>query len=547
MRRLQGPVRFAVFEGARDPRRDIRFESPRAFSHPPRRARVSCDIAPPSCPRMEPPHPHAGRPLGAVGRRRRLREARHCDQLDQNVMKTHTPEARAKAEETKRLKREKNQAEQAARDYCEAHGLDRPRVAAPHEVDAGRAAHQERKTASPVPENLSWAHRAPICCERVQQKMNDPHFREQFPLHQYLMDHLREFRDWLSLNRVTPAEGYLTMAKINEKIQASFRGPSMGRKKLRALLRGLGFSHGPLIDSYFIQQRQRPYVQPHLRLFVPSFRFSSIARDHAWFGDSTWIHANNPPRMGWRDEADEHGNEDRRAQAGIGARVGMECYFYSSRSLTVLASGYYAFINTSVGVLRKADGTCLREKIESGEKIDADLVHAFCRSAVTCAQERYPDRIHVFLLDGYNAHCKLPPDAIDPSQINASDGGKNRKWMNTVGLLGLRSIFAALGVHPPQSTVQAMRATLADWKAVRDQYSVVEDIFRAAGCVFLYNTPYFPQLNGPIEHLWRYGKGATRRRAQCSLRVATEAFEERAFGPVTSARPTLCALLQSPP
>ena len=83
-----------------------------------------------------------------------MREARHCDQ---NVMKTHTPEARAKAEETKRLKREKNQAEQAARDYCEAHGLDRPRVAAPHEVDAGRAAHQERKTASPVPENLSWA------------------------------------------------------------------------------------------------------------------------------------------------------------------------------------------------------------------------------------------------------------------------------------------------------------------------------------------------------------------------------------------------------
>lgn len=80
-----------------------------------------------------------------------------------------------------------------------------------------------------------------------------------------------------------------------------------------------------------------------------------------------------------------------------------------------------------------------------------------------------------------------------------------------------------------------MRRTLADWKAVRDQYTVVEDIFRGAGALFLYNTPYFPQLNGPIEHLWRYGKGATRRRAQSSLRASTEAFEQAAFGQIEAA------------
>ena len=84
-----------------------------------------------------------------------------------------------------------------------------------------------------------------------------------------------------------------------------------------------------------------------LRL-VAQLRWSLV-----WFGDSTWIHANNPPRVAWRDEADEHGNEDKRAQAGVGARVGTDCFFSLSGFPTHFALGFYAFINTSVGVLRK--------------------------------------------------------------------------------------------------------------------------------------------------------------------------------------------------
>ena len=143
-------------------------------------------------------------------------------------------------------------------------------------------------------------------------------------------------------------------------------------------------------------------------------------------------------------------------------------------------------------MLCKGDGSRLVEKIESGEKIDSDLVHAFCRSAGTRAQESYPHRIHVFL-DDDTAHNKLPSDTIDPSQINASDGGKNRQRMShsLIGLLGLRSIFSALGIRPPGSSMQEMRKTLADCKAVRDQSTIVEEIFRTAGCIFLYNTPYF--------------------------------------------------------
>ncbi len=124
------------------------------------------------------------------------------------------------------------------------------------------------------------------------------------------------------------------------------------------------------------------------------------------------------------------------------------------------------------------------EKIESGDKIDSDRVHAFCRSAVTRVQESYPHRLHVFILDGYTAHNKLPPDAIDPSQISASDGGKNRRPMNLIGRLGLRSIFSAIGIDPSGSSVQEMRKTLADWKAVHDQSTIVEEIFRRM-CFFV--------------------------------------------------------------
>ncbi len=78
------------------------------------------------------------------------------------------------------------------------------------------------------------------------------------------------------------------------------------------------------------------------------------------------------------------------------------------------------------------------------------------------SRERHPDRIHVFLLDGYNAHSKLPADAIDVAQINPSDGGKNRQFMHLIGRLGLRSIFAALGLTPPQPNIREMRRTPRD-------------------------------------------------------------------------------------
>ncbi len=84
----------------------------------------------------------------------------------ETVMKTHTPEARAKAEKTKRAKRQKYSAEQASREYREAHGLSSPPAGAPHEE---RSAHQRHSAGSTVSENLSWAHRAPLC-KRWAQK-----------------------------------------------------------------------------------------------------------------------------------------------------------------------------------------------------------------------------------------------------------------------------------------------------------------------------------------------------------------------------------------
>ncbi len=153
--------------------------------------------------------------------------------------------------------------------------------------------------------------------------MRDPQFPKLFPNHQYLMAHLVEFRTWVSQNRVTPAEGYLTMEKIKEKIRLSFRGPAMGTKKTSPTSPWARFQSRASHRQLLYSTTSTPL---RLQLFVPFLSFLLDRPDTfmVWFGDSTWIHANNPPRVGWRDEAYVHGNEDRRAQAGIGARVGTD-------------------------------------------------------------------------------------------------------------------------------------------------------------------------------------------------------------------------------
>ena len=186
---------------------------------------------------MDQTHPHPGRPIGSVGPKKRLRLARHADE---HLMKAGTPEARAKAGETKRHKHEKNAAEQAARDYCQSHGLPAPRAAPSIGANLARAKHHAHPIPPAAPENLSWAHRAPICRIRVEQTMRDPQFKKNFPLHQRLMAHLPDFRAWLSNNRVTSSEGYLTMEKIKEKIHELYGGPLMSRKNFVSSFADLG-------------------------------------------------------------------------------------------------------------------------------------------------------------------------------------------------------------------------------------------------------------------------------------------------------------------
>jgi hypothetical protein len=155
-------------------------------------------------------------------------------------------------------------------------------------------------------------------------------------------------------------------------------------------------------------------------------------------------------------------------------------------------------------------------------------VEKYCRRAIAIATARFPDRLQVFMLDNANIHVQLPASAIIPSEINATDGGKNRVAMDIIGKLGLRSIFQALGEEEIASAkVIDMRDAFKGLTFVQDQYSVLESLFREAGCILLYNTPYFPELNGPIEHLWRFAKAPLKRTNTFGIKRAEELFMQR--------------------
>jgi hypothetical protein len=193
-------------------------------------------------------------------------------------------------------------------------------------------------------------------------------------------------------------------------------------------------------------------------------------------------------------------------------------------------------VSLTEGVLCDHQGKVVHEIFQKQEKVTSEHVEKYCQRSVKIATERFPDRLQVFVLDNANIHVQLPPTAIIPSEINASDGGKNRVAMDIIGKLGLRAIFQALGEEKlANSKVDDMRHAFKGLGFVQDQYSVLETLFRNSGCILLYNTPYFPELNGPIEHLWRLLKSPLKHGNVFGPKQAQDLFMKRLMSPIGQA------------
>jgi len=112
----------------------------------------------------------------------------------------------------------------------------------------------------------------------------------------------------------------------------------------------------------------------------------------------------------------------------------------------------------------------------------------------------------VVLMDGARVNKKLPEDAINPSEMNLSDGGKNRLNMRLVGFRGMESVLTSLGRWPDGGLrVADARALLWEWDKVREQLTQVEQLYLEHGILLIYNPKAHPWFK-PIEKFWRWAK-----------------------------------------
>lgn len=121
-------------------------------------------------------------------------------------------------------------------------------------------------------------------------------------------------------------------------------------------------------------------------------------------------------------------------------------------------------------------------------------------------KELYPNYLHVVVTDSPSIHTQLPDGFCNPSEINMTDGGVNRKHDRLFGANGLAKIFAK--DRHLKTLVQSSwkkedyQAALWDDPRVRSQLIVLEEILQADGHLLLFHPVAHPPLN-PIELLWR--------------------------------------------
>lgn len=86
--------------------------------------------------------------------------------------------------------------------------------------------------------------------------------------------------------------------------------------------------------------------------------------------------------------------------------------------------------------------------------------------------------------------------------MNLSDGGKNRREMRDIGLLGCKSVLEKLGKWKEGMHLPEARHLLYQWDSVINQMTRIEALCYEHGIVLIYQSKAHPLFNPTEVHIF---------------------------------------------
>lgn len=266
-------------------------------------------------------------------------------------------------------------------------------------------------------------------------------------------------------------------------------------EELRKILKCLSIHWSNLHSNYYWLVHKRRDVILHRSLYLPyALLCHEDPRVYFAVGDGSFFHENELADHAWCARAEKDGDMIE-GRVGVGRRVNV-----------------FEFI-TKAGIIRHPDGKSAGTQFYPNEiQGSKEFLVALKRGceAIQAAARAQGSVVSVLLLDGARTQKTMPQDAINPNDMNQSDGGKNRKPMRTIGLKGCRRVLEEeLGeMRVKGMSLVEMRQLLWQWNRVLAQLTEAEELCHRYGIALMYNPKGHPELSA-IEKFWRLAKFLT--------------------------------------
>jgi hypothetical protein len=319
----------------------------------------------------------------------------------------------------------------------------------------------------------------------------------------YPNTNLRELYQWICQNAHLKGKQRLSASEILKHVKEWAPNTEIGSlEELRYLMKALSIRWSNLHSSYYIKISTRFDVVEHLKAFIPLAQM--CFEDHRIYlvaSDCSYLNENTYSNMAWCSRAEPNGDLID-AKPGTGRRINM-----------------MEFLDRD-GLVRHPDGKSAGTIFGIGETQDSKEILRGLRRGLEAIRHKADSngiRLVVLLLDGAKNQKTLPKNAINPSTMNLTDGGKNRVEMKSIGFRGLQSVLTEHNQWPPEGLyLPEARAKLFQWSGFLAQLTEVEALCREFNIILIYNPKAHP-WNNPIEKFWRLTKYATQDLLDLSL------------------------------
>lgn len=313
----------------------------------------------------------------------------------------------------------------------------------------------------------------------------------------------------------------LTGTTLLDEIKAEMAESEISSpREARDVLRALAFKFGNLHSDHYRRIAARADVQFHRKLFAPLL-LSELKSPKTWVihCDASFTNKNAHADMGWFS-LDEEGDDLTQAGIGLGGRLNMfefvteDGILWHPDGSTSFQSKFAPFALSDV-VVGKSAGTIFPP---NSVQTDDDIVRAVQRGIEAIkADPRSKSHIPILSIDAATVNKTMEPDAIFPSnvrlmlsvyiilyairylltilQMNLSDGGKNRRPMRGIHLLGLRSVLESRGLWRDGMSLSEARRLMWQQRDVMAQKTRIEKICNEAGIIVHYQSKAHPDFN----------------------------------------------------